>query len=81
MEVKKVAAIVVGLVILMSLAAALFPEFQSAADDVNTSMANYNSTGGYVSDSAMGGIFGGVLLALVFGAAVLYAVLKGFGVM
>jgi len=69
MNVKTITGVVIGLVILMSLAAALFPTFESAGDDLNA------------SGIGLGNLFAGALLGLVFGAAILYAVLKGFGVM
>jgi len=68
-NVKNITGVVIGLVILMSLAAALYPTFSTAGSDLNA------------SGVGLGSLFVGTLLGLIFGAAILYAVLKGFGVM
>ena len=69
MDAKRITGVVIGLVILMSLAAALYPTFQTAGSDLNA------------SGVGLGSLFAGTLLGLIFGASILYAVLKGFGVM
>lgn len=64
-ETKKYIGVAIGAVVLMAVAAAVWPE-------ISTAGTSLNSTG-----IGLGSLFAGAVLGILFGAAVFYAIYKG----
>jgi hypothetical protein len=66
---KTVTVSIIGVVVLFSLGAALYPTLSDAGSDLNE------------SGIGLGSIFAGTLLGVIVGAGLLFAFLKAFGFM